>query len=547
MQNAKKKSLSHFILKQLKKTLIIFTIILIILTFALYSFVSYSLHYSRSDRAFAIADAIMNDILDDGYDEQQILDKLFAFDSSHIFPEFKTGSAFRILDIDGNVIFETCPSIYAYIGYSVIGEVPEALDLPAGNHHFYVPVANIGDCIEAFEKYYGKYEIYVVDYYMSNENTSVEDADDIINTSIYLGNVTIFDEEYNIVDQFDFTPSDTSNLYRVEDRPILTFFGTDYDLKAKNILNGENEDLKFGTYYVPVGCGFVRDNSLNNYYYSSDADSTTITYTDDESGYTVEAVVVFDVLPGVIRPIIIMWVIGIILALIITYVTAHIKYNKYSAQYEVDLYRQNLTNALAHDLKTPLTAICGYAQNLKDNVNTDKKDYYADAVLENAQYMNRIISDTLELSKLEYQDSIRKEEVDILALTNELSEKYKPLADEENKSFAVSGKCTVKADRALISRAIENLITNSLRYSLPDSVIKISADSKVFVMKNRCKDNIVGDEKLFCEPFKKADSSRSNNSGTGIGLSIVKSITTLHGFGLEIKAENSEFMVKIIF
>ena len=127
-----------------------------------------------------------------------------------------------------------------------------------------------------------------------------------------------------------------------------------------------------------------------------------------------------------------------------------------------------------------------------------------------------------------------------------LISKYKPLADEKKKTFSVSGTCTAKADRKLISRAIETLITNALKYSLPDSTIKISADNKAFVIKNRCKDSIVGDEKVFCEPFKKADNSRSNNSGTGIGLTIVKSITTLHGFGLEIKAQNGEFVAKII-
>lgn len=547
MQNTNKKGFSKFFLKQLRKTLIIFTVILIVLTFILYSFANYSLQYSRSDRIYAVTDAILGDLLEGGYNEQDVLDRIIDYKKAGTFPQFETGSAFRILDDEDNVIFSTAHSAYAYIEYSVIGDVPDESEGYEGNNYMYAPIANLDDCIEVFEKHYGKNEIYVDIFYLTQEKTSEAEDNDIFDMSVYLGHIIIFDENYDIIEEYNFTPYDLSEFYIVEERPEIVFFGTDYDNKALNILYGEKENLKFGTYHVPVGCGFVRDNSYKNYYYSTDYDSSHITYTDDESGYKVEAVVVFDVLDAVIGRIIAMWVVGIVLAVVVTYITAHTKYNKYVTQAEIDLYRQNLTNSLAHDLKTPLTAICGYAQNLKDNVNTDKKDYYADAVMENAEYMNRIISDTLELSRLEYHDTIEKENVDIIEITNELISKYEPLADEKKKTISVSGTCTVKADRKLISRAIENLITNALKYSLPDSTIKISADNKAFTIKNRCKDSIVGDQKLFCEPFKKADNSRSNNSGTGIGLSIVKSITTLHSFGLEIKAQNGEFVAKIIF
>ncbi len=554
MQNTNKKGFSKFFLKQLRKTLIIFTVILIILTFILYSFTKSTLEYRCSDRIYSVTDAILSDLLEGDYNEQNVLDKINDYKRTGNFPQYKTGSAFRILDADDNVIFSTAHSAYAYIGYSVIGDVPEESEGYEGNNYMYAPIANLDDCIEVFEKHYGKNEIYIDGFYLTQEKTSEAEDNEIFDMSVYLGHIIIFDENYDFIEEYNFTPYDIPELYMVqstfyisEERPEIIFFGTDYDNKALNILYGENEDLKFGTYHVPVGCGFVRDNSFKNYYYSTDADSSTISYTDDESGYRVEAVVVFDVLDSVIGRIIAMWIVGIVLAVVITYITAHTKYNKYVAQAEIDLYRQNLTNSLAHDLKTPLTAICGYAQNLKDNVNTDKKDYYADAVIENAEYMNRIISDTLELSRLEYHETLEKENVDIIEITNELISKYKPLADEKEKTFSVSGACTAKADRRLIARAIENLITNALRYSLPDSTIKINADNKTFVIKNRCKDSIVGDEKVFCEPFKKADNSRSNKSGTGIGLSIVKSITTLHGFKLEINAQNSEFTAKIIF
>ena len=205
-----------------------------------------------------------------------------------------------------------------------------------------------------------------------------------------------------------------------------------------------------------------------------------------------------------------------------------------------------MTNALAHDLKSPLTAIYGYAENLKNNVHSEKKEYYADAVLENVQYMNEIITNTLDLAKLEISDmGLKKEKVNITALAEELYAKYRPQAESRDISFKISGSAVINADRKMMVQAMENLISNAVKYTEDGGEINITADAKSFVISNSCGD--VKNTESLVRPFEKADQSRSNRSGSGLGLSIVKNIVMLHKFGFETKAENNIFIAKITF
>ena len=70
-------------------------------------------------------------------------------------------------------------------------------------------------------------------------------------------------------------------------------------------------------------------------------------------------------------------------------------------RYDRQEYRRNMTNAMAHDLKTPLMAMSGYAENLPANVHTDKRQQYAEAISENVRRMNGMIEQMLEIDRLE--------------------------------------------------------------------------------------------------------------------------------------------------
>ena len=243
----------------------------------------------------------------------------------------------------------------------------------------------------------------------------------------------------------------------------------------------------------------------------------------------------------------IIWLVGLFIGIIVSVILSLIAYSKYRTQYEIDEFRRNMTSALAHDLKTPLTAVMGYAENLRDNIHTEKKEHYADAVIENVKYMNSIITSTLDLARLEGQEGIKLDETDILSLAEGLFSKYRANAEDRGIKVRLEGKCRIKADRELISRAVENLISNAVKYSCDGGEILIAADDKSFRIENTCEDSLKGDTDDFCKPFCKTDDSRSEHSGAGIGLSAVKNIAAMHRFRLEIKAENGLFKAEIKF
>lgn len=237
----------------------------------------------------------------------------------------------------------------------------------------------------------------------------------------------------------------------------------------------------------------------------------------------------------------------VILGLIVGTIEAAVEYNNYTKQYAMDEYRKAMTNALAHDLKSPLTAIYGYAENLRNNVHSEKRDYYADAVLENVAYMNKIITDTLELAKLENTDKINADSVDVTALAEELMSKYLPVTTERGIAVKIDGDCTINADKRLISQAMENLIFNAVNFTPDNGSIEITADEKAVKIINTCDEKLTGDTKTLCQPYSKGDESRGNRKGSGLGLSIVRNIAELHKSGFEAKAENGQFTATLSF
>ena len=159
----------------------------------------------------------------------------------------------------------------------------------------------------------------------------------------------------------------------------------------------------------------------------------------------------------------------ILLALIYLFIDAgicllisKISYEKLKGFYRNEDYRKALMSSMAHDLKTPLTVMSGYAENLKENVQTEKREHYADAILENTNYMNGIITDVLGLAKLEEETAKSKtERLDFCKITKAQAERIKPLLEEKNITLTVDGSFNRKADRASLERVMDNLLSNA--------------------------------------------------------------------------------------
>ena len=238
----------------------------------------------------------------------------------------------------------------------------------------------------------------------------------------------------------------------------------------------------------------------------------------------------------------------LLLAILIALFWSQHNYLLRKTQYQMDQYRRETTNAMAHDLKTPLTAISGFAENLRDNVHTEKKDYYAETILDNVQYMNGMIANILELAKVENTEyKPERTKVDLAVVTGEVLKKQEIMQEEKNLEVLVDGNAEIHADRSRIAQAIENLVGNAVNYAPNDSTIFISIKDTGYEVKNAMQGTLDIPADELWKPFVKGDNSRSGNRGTGIGLAIVKNIADAHGYTLELAVEEGEFVARLRF
>ena len=236
------------------------------------------------------------------------------------------------------------------------------------------------------------------------------------------------------------------------------------------------------------------------------------------------------------------------LATLIALLYAWRKNVKNKAQYAFEDYQRALTNNLAHDLKTPLAVIGGYAENLiemRKEGGGEKELRYLASIMDNVAYTDSIIAKTLRLSETEQTKELNKVKVDIKALAEKLAEKYKAALEERGIELTVTGGGEITADEDTLTSAAENLISNAVKYTRDDGTIKIIADKKRLAVVNDVAEDV--DTKDLTMPFVKGDKARSDKSSSGLGLAIASAAAERNGFGLKVSCKDKWFTAEIIF
>lgn len=206
-----------------------------------------------------------------------------------------------------------------------------------------------------------------------------------------------------------------------------------------------------------------------------------------------------------------------------------LSYHRKKYKYESETYRKMLVNVMAHDLKTPLTAMEGYAESLKEGVNTDKREVYAEEIERNVKYVNEIISENLATSQYEFEKKrIKRKPVELTELCAESIRRYQSKADEKKLRFVTEGKTRVRGDAELLQRVFDNLIVNAVKYSVPESEIKILGENHKIRLQNVTDQKPEGKLKRLWQPFVRGSESRSGEKGTGLGLYVAAKILNDH-------------------
>lgn len=213
-----------------------------------------------------------------------------------------------------------------------------------------------------------------------------------------------------------------------------------------------------------------------------------------------------------------------------------------------DKQRNLLLSDIAHDIKTPLTTVCGYARALVDDVVQDgeKKREYLRAIYAKSMRMNELITLLFEYVKLDSEGfSLHTEMTDLGELLREnIALLYSDFEEKEmTLEIAIpEGEFPYEIDRVQFGRAVTNILTNAVRYNPKGCKVCAglydNADGKLQI---RIADNgtAIEDElagRIF-EPFARGDAARRAGGGNGLGLSISAKIIQMHGGTLSLDRE----------
>lgn len=227
---------------------------------------------------------------------------------------------------------------------------------------------------------------------------------------------------------------------------------------------------------------------------------------------------------------------------------------------KIDEMRKQFISDVSHELKTPIALIQGYAEGLVENVNVDdeSREFYANVILDEANKMDRLVKQLLELMKLEYgKRDFNNESFDIVALINEVIKKCNVMVVENNIKIYFNCKNVIMAyaDIFYVEQILMNYITNAIKYSKEvNGERKIEINIYLDAEKNKIRvsifnsgDNIEEKElQRIWGRFYKVDSSRNREKGgTGIGLAFVKAI--MNNYQNEYGAVNKENGVEFFF
>jgi signal transduction histidine kinase len=206
-----------------------------------------------------------------------------------------------------------------------------------------------------------------------------------------------------------------------------------------------------------------------------------------------------------------------------------------------------------HELKTPLSIISANNEILEMEFGRNK---YSDAIRQQIKRMNLLTKDLLSLAKTENND--QKENFisfNFSALLEKTALSFESLAFEERKKIVLEIEKDVlfRGDEQKIKKMIEALIDNAVKYAEPDSEIKVQlskkGNKKILLIQNAFYGKLPKDKSKLFDRFYRADESRSSEiAGYGIGLSIVKNISEMHGGKISVvHCLKEEIVFKIIF
>ncbi len=205
----------------------------------------------------------------------------------------------------------------------------------------------------------------------------------------------------------------------------------------------------------------------------------------------------------------------------------------------LETVRRDFVANVSHELKTPLTAIRGFAETLVSELSERAQhSQFADTIRANAERMHRLVDDLLDLSKIESGGwTPTPGRVDVANAANEAMNAYRSAAQKRGVTLKVDATAaTVTADPVGLRQALTNLVENAVRYTSSGGEVVVfsrpdAGGTGVWVGVRDTGAGIAAEHvpRIF-ERFYRVDPARSRaEGGTGLGLAIVRHLVEAHG------------------
>lgn len=220
----------------------------------------------------------------------------------------------------------------------------------------------------------------------------------------------------------------------------------------------------------------------------------------------------------------------------------------YDRQMALEATRRDLTNAMAHELKTPLGIIRNFAENLIEHNMEEKRDYYLAQIIGQTEEMDHLVADMIEIAKLDSEElALKKENVSFQELIREQMERFAPLIEEKNLQvhYCAEADFQICGDREYLAKAVWNLLSNAVEYNVSDGRIIVAVKEGMCSIENTGAH--LSEEQIMhaFDLFYTGDKSRGKKvRHMGLGLFLAKRIFGLHGIGLSI--ENTDEGVRAV-
>lgn len=201
--------------------------------------------------------------------------------------------------------------------------------------------------------------------------------------------------------------------------------------------------------------------------------------------------------------------------------------------------RREFSANVSHELKTPLQGIIGSAELMENGlVKPEDMPRFVGHIRKEASRLVNLIEDIIRLSQLDEGVELPAEEVDMLALTEEVKAILEPSAAEKNVSIQICGTgFTVSGVRRLLHEVLYNLCDNAIKYNVPGGSVRITAEEGKLIVSDTGIGIPAEHQSRVFERFYRVDKSHSKRSGgTGLGLSIVKHAVAFHKAALELES-----------